>query len=151
MNNQDDAFKNGATPWRLHRPIRSPDQWFPRCSMWGQAIRAMATPPRRKTAPVGVAVTSKSKDFSRPNADPEIQNNVDRPGKWPHHRREACRRCPRSRGRRQPPPTKTTTGDWKVGSSPPPLGRLPAPPRCPAANKVRRHRAWPGHWHRQGA
>jgi hypothetical protein len=45
----------------------------------------------------------------------------------------------------------TTTGDWKVGSSPPPPGRLPTPPRCPTANEVRRHRAWTGHWNRRGA
>jgi hypothetical protein len=38
----------------------------------------MATPPRRKTAPTGVIVASKSRDFSRPDANPKaLQNRTD--------------------------------------------------------------------------
>jgi hypothetical protein len=38
----------------------------------------MATPPRRKTTPAGVAVASKSRDFSRPDANPKApQNRID--------------------------------------------------------------------------
>jgi hypothetical protein len=108
----------------------------------------MATPPRRKTAPAGVAVTSKSRDFSRPDADPKVRTAPPDTTKG-HCRREARRRRRRSTGRRRPPPTKTTTGDWKVGSSPPPPGRLPTPPWCPAADKVRHHAPGAGRWHRK--
>jgi hypothetical protein len=77
---------------------------------------------------VGVAVTSKSRDFFWPDAHPKVTRRNA------HHRREACRRRCRSKGRRRPPPTKTTIGDRKVGSGPPLPGRLPAPPRCPAVD-----------------
>jgi hypothetical protein len=110
----------------------------------------MATPPRRKTTPAGVAVTSKSRDFSRPDADPKVRTAPPDTTNG-HRRREAHRRRRRSTGRRRPPPTKTTTGDWKVGSSPPPPGRLPTPPWCPTADKVRHHASGAGRWHRRGA
>jgi hypothetical protein len=68
-----------------------------------------------------------------------------------HCRREARRRPRRSTGRRRPPPTKTIAGDWKVGSSLPPPGRLPALPWCPAADEVRHHAPRAIRWHRRGA
>jgi hypothetical protein len=107
----------------------------------------MATPPRRKTTPAGVAVTSKSRDFSRPDADPKVRTAQPDMTNG-HRRREARRRRHRSTGRRRPP---TTTGDWKVGSSPPPPSRLPASPWCLAANKVRHHAPGASRWHRRGA
>jgi hypothetical protein len=44
--------------------------------MWGRAVRALATSPRRKMAPAGVTVASKSKDFSQPNANPKAPHRT---------------------------------------------------------------------------
>jgi hypothetical protein len=118
----------------------------------------MVTPPRRKTAPAGVAVASKSRDFSRPDANPKaLQNRTD--GRDEMHttaERLAARR--RSRGRRRPPRPPSGTGRWdparrcladyrhrhgaqqRTTQAPPRLGQPLAPPRCPATS-TRRHRA----------
>jgi hypothetical protein len=113
---------------------------------------------RRKTAPAGVAVASKSKDFSRPDANPKVpQNHADgcdemhttaerlstniaraeegadhRPPKPPSGtgRCDPARRCLADYRHRH--------GARHLTKAPPRLGQPLAPPRCPVTS-VRRH------------
>jgi hypothetical protein len=129
--------------------------------MWGRAVRAMATPPRRKTAPAGVAVASKSRDFSRPDANPKsLQNRTD--GRGLLHttaERLAADVAGAEEGAdHRPPRPPSGTGRWdparrgladyrhhhgaqqRMTQAPPRLGQPLAPPRCPATS-TKRHRA----------
>jgi hypothetical protein len=138
--------------------------------MWGRAVRVMATPPRRKTAPAGVAVASRSRDFSRPDAHPKVpQHRAD--GRNEMHttaeRLAADVAGAKEGADHRPPRPPSGTGRWhpahrcladyrhhhgarqQTTQAPLRLGQPLAPPRCPATG-ASRHRACPprqpDHW-----